>query len=364
MCDIKISMALQYASVANLFKTKSEAEKAERQFLHSISDIRDKETVTLGEVAEDYFYAAAARVKESTAYTHRTSYHKHIEPYFKNKQVNLITIRDISLWHQKLNDYNINYKNRIHGFLKLILDHAMKLEYIEKNVAQIHGGFKSQRDTVIDDTEFIRYITPTQFDLVAKEIKETNPTYLAFFHLTYWTGARMGELQSLTWEDIDFDTWFLRINKTLSTKTFDGGIKITNTKNRKNRNVIIPEQARQLILSLYEHDKKLDDFSWFMFGGIRHTSGTHIRRKLAEYLENANKNNAVDIPVVTHHEFGRHSHASLLLSLGFTYDEIGLRLGDTAAVIEKTYAHLFPQAQTQIVDRLSKKNIDKLMGDS
>ena len=52
---------------------------------------------------------------------------------------------------------------------------------------------------------------------------------------------------------------------------------------------------------------------------------------------------------LTHHEFGRHSHASYLLNEGLKkgipleeiYSIIAQRLGDTIEVIKKTYAHLY-----------------------
>ena len=101
--------------------------------------------------------------------------------------------------------------------------------------------------------------------------------------------------------------------------------------------------------------------NWFVFGAVKHVSGTDVRRKLDNYIIKVNNGLEAPIPHVTHHEFGRHSHASLLLSLGLTYDEIGARLGDASAVIEKTYTHLLPQAQTKIIDKLDPKNIDRLM---
>ena len=151
----------------------------------------------------------------------------------------------------------------------------------------------------------------------------------------------------------------MRINKTLSNKTISGGVKITNTKNRKNRNIIIPVQARELILGLYATRYP----NWFVFGAVKHVSGTYVRRKLGNCIIKVNNELEEPIPHVTHHEFGRHSHASLLLSVGLTYDEIGSRLGDTSSgsLIEKTYAHLLPQAQTKIIDKLDPKNIDRLM---
>ena len=53
----------------------------------------------------------------------------------------------------------------------------------------------------------------------------------------YYTGMRKGEVQALTWEDIDFNNNQILVTKNLTTKTFDASYKITNTKTKENRKV-------------------------------------------------------------------------------------------------------------------------------
>ena len=63
---------------------------------------------------------------------------------------------------------------------------------------------------------------------------------------------------------------------------------------------------------------------------------------------------------MTHHEFDRYSHASYLLEerlkkrlpLEEIYSIIAPQLGDTIEVMQKTYIHLFPTIQDEIVDLL------------
>ena len=53
----------------------------------------------------------------------------------------------------------------------------------------------------------------------------------------------------------------------------------------------------------------------------------------------------------------RHSHVSLLIDQGFTAVAIADRVGHESAEITYTYAHLFPNAQADMAERL-----DVLMG--
>ncbi|MEG0139154.1 MAG: tyrosine-type recombinase/integrase [Bacilli bacterium] len=69
----------------------------------------------------------------------------------------------------------------------------------------------------------------------------------------YWTGARKGEVQAITWKDIDFKNDLIQINKTLSNKIKGDSWKITNTKNRKNRTIALLPQLKPILLEWRKH---------------------------------------------------------------------------------------------------------------
>ena len=51
----------------------------------------------------------------------------------------------------------------------------------------------------------------------------------------------------------------------------------------------------------------------------------------------------------------RHSHASMLIELGFTAKEIAERLGhENIETTLNTYSHLYPDRQERLADRLEK----------
>lgn len=59
----------------------------------------------------------------------------------------------------------------------------------------------------------------------------------------------------------------------------------------------------------------------------------------------------VELPHFRIHDL-RHSHASLLIKLGFSMPAVAKRLGDTVAVVMVTYGHLYPDDQAMMVSRL------------
>ncbi len=57
------------------------------------------------------------------------------------------------------------------------------------------------------------------------------------------------------------------------------------------------------------------------------------------------------LPDIRVHDL-RHSHASLCIELGYSALLVAKRLGDTVPVVMKTYAHLYPNKQAELVSKL------------
>ncbi len=111
----------------------------------------------------------------------------------------------------------------------------------------------------------------------------------------------------------------------------------------------------------------MDGYSddWFLFGGPFNTYKNIIDDKLKYYYKKLQeKYPNENINILTHHEFGRHSHASFLLNIGSDREDIYFiiaeRLGDTIEVIRSTYAKPY---QSLNIDKskqlLSNENIQQ-----
>lgn len=48
----------------------------------------------------------------------------------------------------------------------------------------------------------------------------------------------------------------------------------------------------------------------------------------------------------------RHSHVSLCIELGYSVVLVARRIGDTVPVVMRTYAHLYPNKQQELVSKL------------
>lgn len=358
---------------SKMFKNKSIAKDAEREFLNSVlnNDFLSKKTLVVDDLYLEYETSVSEQKnKDSSNYASYLMYKNHISPILGKKEVDKVTVADIRNLHNIMNNktyfrngkeyyYSHKTKTKVHTLLSCMLDYAVSMEYAKENVAKRHGNFLNQKQDIIIEEEQIIYQTPLEYERFMSVIDDLE--WEIFFSFLYWTGCRKGEIQALKWGDIDFKNSLIRINKTLANKIKGGGFKLTNTKNRKNRKISIIDNLKPLLLKWYEKCQTQYGFNekWFVFGGIRYCANTTIDKykdiyykKVSELYPNTQR--------LTIHQFGRHSHASLLISLGVDIESIAERLGDTPEVIRKTYAHLFPTYNDDINSKLNSKNIDKL----
>lgn len=341
----------QYTS--KKYMTKEECEKALSIFILKNDNPINIRFDTIG---NEYFEDLKEKKKLSTYYSYYTSYSKNILPFFKTKYINKITIQEINIWKNEMikNGFQINHLNNLYSLLNSIFKFAGKTHSINNNPVPVAGRFEICNDKVIADKDKTRYITLNDFNIFINVIDDM--LWKTFFVTAFYSGMRKGEMQALTWADIDLTKKEIKVNKTLGGKTNDT-FKITNTKNTHNRIIKMSNTLYINLLNYKNSQIKYTDFSenWFVFGGPTHLPSTTIDRYKHKYFELSG------IKEITMHEF-RHSHVSLLineyLKSGQTdtskfFVMMSNRLGHTIDVMQKTYMHLFPTIQDEIVDLLN-----------
>ena len=317
------------------FATKREAEEWLRNFL--ITQKADFD-MKFADFWKMYCADMETRLREHTMRTKKYIVELKILPYFGNKRVNDITAADIRQWQNELIKigYSPTYLKTINNQLSAIFNYAVRYYDLKSNPCAKAGSMGKSKAEEMD------FWTGEEFRRFIDSVMNKRLSYMAFMTL-YWTGMRLGELLALNPKDVDLEKRTISITK--SYQRLGKKDVITPPKTPKSKRVItIPEflaaDIKDYMDSLYdlqENDRLFPITKYYleheMQRGIKESGVKRIRV----------------------HDL-RHSHASMLIELGFSPLEIANRLGhEKVETTLNTYAHLYPNKQTKLAERLDSE---------
>ena len=317
------------------FATKREAEEWLRNFL--ITQKADFD-MKFADFWKMYCADMETRLREHTMRTKKYIVELKILPYFGNKRVNDITAADIRQWQNELikMGYSPTYLKTINNQLSAIFNYAVRYYDLKSNPCAKAGSMGKSKAEEMD------FWTGEEFRRFIDSVMNKRLSYMAFMIL-YWTGMRLGELLALNPKDVDLEKRTISITK--SYQRLGKKDVITPPKTSKSKRVItIPEflaaDIKDYIDSLYElreNDRLFPITKYYleheMQRGIKESGVKRIRV----------------------HDL-RHSHASMLIELGFSPLEIANRLGhEKVETTLNTCAHLYPNKQTKLAERLDSE---------
>ena len=317
------------------FATKREAEEWLRNFLITQKADFDMKFENFWKM---YYADMETRLREHTMRTKKYIVELKILPYFGNKRVNDITAADIRQWQNELIKigYSPTYLKTINNQLSAIFNYAVRYYDLKSNPCAKAGSMGKSKAEEMD------FWTGEEFRKFIDSVMNKRLSYMAFMTL-YWTGMRLGELLALNPKDVDLEKRTTSITK--SYQRLGKKDVITPPKTPKSKRVItIPEflaaDIKDYMDSLYdlqENDRLFPITKYYleheMQRGIKESGVKRIRV----------------------HDL-RHSHASMLIELGFSPLEIANRLGhEKVETTLNTYSHLYPNKQTKLAERLDRE---------
>lgn len=322
------------------FSTKRDAAKWEQSFMDRLSGTTD---MSFREFVNVYLEDRSPRLKESTKQTKDNIINTKLLPYFGERRLREITSKDVLHWQNELlkyrdpdtgKPYTSSFLKTIHNQLSAIFNHAVKYYHLEENPARTAGNMGTDQEIKM------KFWTQEEYKRFSYEIMDDPMAFYAF-EVLYWSGIREGELLALTPADVDLKAGTISISKTYY--RMNGRDMITPPKTQKsNRVVQIPdflqEELREYMQSCY--DLK-DDERLFP---VTKSYLSRVMKKGA---------NRAGLERIRVHDI-RHSHVSLLISLGFSAVAIAERMGHRSIDITYRYAHLFPSVQTSMIEKLNQ----------
>lgn len=265
----------QYQS--KLFKTKPEAQEAERIFLLELDKYRPDNNMTFKELYLAFYEYQKDKVKETTlnTYKDRMRYMSLLD----NIKVKDFSLQNYEMWRKKILEYPLSNRTRnyIYKFLKTIMNFGTK--WYGLNFNQIYPKMTN----FTDPNEIKKEMEFWTYDEFSKFIdKEDDLTFKCLFKTLYFCGLRKGEARALNWNDINFTNNTIRINKGLNDNVNRKKYTITSPKTlTSNRTLPIPKELVNDLKELKENAMSYTNFQeeWFIFGNSTPLGDDVIRRR-------------------------------------------------------------------------------------
>ena len=269
-----------------------------------------------------------------------------LDPFFGKIVLRDITPKDVLRWQNMMQEetdkhgkpYSQAYLRAINDQLCTLFNHAVRHYRLPSNPAKAVskiGSAKSSSMQIWTKEEYLRFV-----DCLANK-----PHSYYAFEILYWTGIRLGELLALTPADFDFDRSMLTISK--SCTHMNGEAVVGPPKTEKSyRAIAMPHFLRDEIQEYVERYAKVP---------LGERIFTFTKSFLHHEMDRGCKKSGVRR--IRIHDL-RHSHVSLLISLGFSAVAIADRMGHESIDVTYRYAHLFPDEQGKLADALDKEKTD------
>lgn len=331
----------------NGFKTQKEAQLWQAKMLNDFGKgaLSQNSTMTFHKFLTDFFIPDyQSKVRERT-FDMAKSKIKRLS-YWDNFKLSDISAPGVKQWQNSLFEENLsnNYIRSIFQVFKQVLDLAVQLGMLTQNVAKIVGNVKKEKPK--ND-----HWTREEFEKFISTFDRKNNIYDLLYFTTFWffymTGVRTGELQALTWHDIDWNNQSVIVNKSMYYKNKDDW-EITEPKTSNSiRLLYLDDDTMQILKDWKSVQEQIGDIGLIFSVNNLPVIKSTLKRVISRHSQLAG------VKEIRVHDL-RHSDASLMLELGMNVLEIQQRLGhaDIQTTLG-TYSHLRPTAMKDVANRLS-----------
>lgn len=328
------------------FKTQKEAKDAYDRYMNDFSKsaVKINSTMSYKEFYDTYFEPDYKRSVKKRTYENRISSMRIHFAYFYNTKLKDINAPMMKKWQNGLaENYSNAYIRNIYGLFQKSLDLAVKLGLLNKNVAKQVGNVKKQKKK-------IDFWTQKEFEKVIStfDISDYYEHYtFIIIWLLFMTGLRLGEAQTLEWTDINFEDKTLTVSKSMYYKSANE-FYVTEPKTRAGNRTIALDDVTISYLAEWKSVQGRNVVSKYVLS----YNGLPTNKSTTKHIIERHSKLAGVHTIKTHAL--RHSHASLLISLGENAIVVRDRLGhEDVETTLGTYGHLYPNTNKEVAKKLN-----------
>lgn len=243
---------------------------------------------------------------------------------------------------KKIDDhYSTNTIKGIVSVLKQALRLAITLEFVDKEYC---SNLKMPSS---EEKEISVFTIKEQQVIESFCLNHKKRNYIGIVICLY-TGIRLGELLALTWDDIDFNSNLLTINKTSYSAKVDGKTQIIVDKpktKKSNRVIPLPNQLVKLLKII----KKESNSKYVITTRNSGMVGNRSYQRTFKFILKR-----VNVPYRNFHSL-RHTFATNAIELGMDVKTLAEILGHTNAMITlNRYSHSLLNYKIEMMNKLGK----------
>lgn len=350
----------QIRSTSSNHKTRREAELALARIKLAVANgtYHQKRAETYQEVYNLWIKQYENTVEESTYVKTISIFKNHILPAMGTYRIDKIHVdicqKHVDEWASKLKKFRI-----VKSYAARVLDFAIKRGYIQTNPfthVDIPTNISKKYIESVKDKVKNFYTREQLIEFLLCLKRENNYKVFALFFLLAFTGMRKGEVLALTWNDLDFSTNEICINKALS-KGKENKLYIKTPKSGLSRTIEMDDKA-VAVLKEWKR-KQQQDYLKLGFNTYNPKQLVFSNEKnefvqptmLRKWIINIQKK--YKLANITTHGL-RHTHCSLLLEVSANMTEVKDRLGHTDInTTMNIYAHATKKAKKEAIIKFS-----------
>lgn len=315
----------------------SEADRKLALFVAEVEkgNYNNQSSITFTEMAQMFLDKYATHnLSDTTVINYKCQLNKYILEdigTYKLTKLKKLYIQDFA--NKLYEEYNLSSKT-IKNYINLIssiLEKAIEWDYINHNVANninIPKNYnKLKKEQEIYNNKEIK--------LLFQALENETEPFKTMVYISFYTGARRGEVLALRWKDIDFDKNIIHIEQNKIRKV--DGTKIKETKNKRSRSFVAPQVLMAKIKDIYK-DQNEDDLLFDYYPAT-------YTRMWQKFIKQNN------LKYITLHDL-RHTNGSILASKGVDIVTIAKRLGHLPATASAYYLHAVSEEDKKASEKL------------